>query len=103
MQYRHALGTLAVLAAAITSSTAFAQSNVTLYGIADAAMGKVAGGKFGMIIGSGLMTNTPSRVGVRGTEDLGGGLKVGFPLGNWRAWLIIRRIAQQQPVQLFHA
>ena len=61
MQYRHALGTLAVLAAAITSSAAFAQSNVTLYGIADAAMGKVAGGKFGMISGSGLMANTPSR------------------------------------------
>lgn len=80
MQYRHALGALAVLTAAMTGSAAFAQSNVTLYGIADAAMGKVAGGKFGMISGSGLMANTSSRVGVRGTEDLGGGLKAGFQL-----------------------
>ena len=72
---------LAVLSA---SGFAMAQSSVTLYGVADAGVGKIesAGGtdssdKTEFTSGS-LMNNGTSRVGVRGTEDLGGGLKAGF-------------------------
>ena len=75
---------LAVLGA---SGFAMAQSSVTLYGVADAGIGKIeagsgAGGndasdKTEFISGS-LMNNGNSRIGVRGVEDLGGGLKAGF-------------------------
>jgi predicted porin len=66
---------LAVLAA--ISATSYAQSSVTLFGVAD------AGAQFGRgsvvnktgLGGSGLTTN---RIGFRGVEDLGGGLKAGF-------------------------
>ena len=71
---------LAVLAA---SGVAFAQSSVTLYGVADAGIGKIeAGGNDGSdkteFISGSTMNNGNSRIGVRGMEDLGGGLKAGF-------------------------
>ncbi len=66
---------LAVLAA---SGAAMAQSSVTLFGIADIGVGYVknSGGdsNYGLTNG-GLNT---SRLGFRGVEDLGGGLKAGF-------------------------
>ncbi|MDP2417746.1 MAG: porin [Hydrogenophaga sp.] len=62
---------LAVLAA---SGAAFAQSSVTLYGVADLWVGKVNKGKFQ----AGDAGLAPSRLGFKGTEDLGGGLKAGF-------------------------
>ncbi len=66
---------LAVLAA---SGAAMAQSSVTLFGIADVGVGYVknSGGdsNYGLTNG-GLNT---SRLGFRGVEDLGGGLKAGF-------------------------
>ena len=74
---------LAVLGA---SGFAMAQSSVTLYGVADAGVGKIEAGapagndatdKTQFISGS-LMNNGNSRIGVRGVEDLGGGLKAGF-------------------------
>ena len=74
---------LAVLGA---SGVAMAQSSVTLYGVADAGVGKIEAGapagndatdKTQFISGS-LMNNGISRIGVRGIEDLGGGLKAGF-------------------------
>ncbi|MET4579162.1 porin [Ottowia thiooxydans] len=65
---------LAVLAA---SGAAMAQSSVTLYGVADAAINKIQGQQTQMGSGS-TMTNGTSRLGVRGVEDLGGGLKAGF-------------------------
>lgn len=71
---------LAVLAA---SGAAMAQSSVTLYGVADAGVGKIKSGgsdssnKTEFLSGS-TMNNGNSRLGVRGTEDLGGGLKAGF-------------------------
>ena len=65
---------LAVLAA---SGASMAQSSVTLYGVADAGVVKLHGDKTKM--GSATtMNNGSSRLGVRGVEDLGGGLKVGF-------------------------
>lgn len=59
------------------SGAAMAQSSVTLYGVADVGIGKMEGGKTEMI-SAGTMNNGTSRLGVRGVEDLGGGLKAGF-------------------------
>ncbi len=65
---------LAVLAA---SGAAMAQSSVTLFGIVDAGVGRVSsnGSSVTGVTNSGLGT---SRLGFRGEEDLGGGLKAGF-------------------------
>lgn len=78
--------TLLALAAVAATSSAFAQSSVTLYGIADIWVGKqnqeftspntITKGK--VKAGSGGV-NT-SRWGVKGSEDLGGGLKATFNL-----------------------
>ena len=78
---------LAVLGA---SGVAMAQSSVTLYGVADAGVGRIksplaragsntdgASDKTQFLSGS-AMNNGNSRIGVRGVEDLGGGLKAGF-------------------------
>ena len=65
---------LAVLAA---SGVAMAQSSVTLYGVADLGLVK-SQGISAQMSGSGVMNNGTSRLGVRGVEDLGGGLKASF-------------------------
>lgn len=62
---------LAVLAA---SSAAMAQSSVTLYGIADVAIVKAKGESAAMASG-GVST---SRWGIKGSEDLGGGMSAMF-------------------------
>lgn len=64
---------LAVLAA---SGAAMAQSSVTLYGVADVVIHKDKGVDTKMTSG-GVST---SRLGFKGTEDLGGGLKANFKL-----------------------
>jgi len=81
---------LIALAVLSVSGVAMAQSSVTLYGVADAGIGKIklnstaakpatdAHNKTEFISGGSTMSNGPSRVGVRGVEDLGGGLQVGF-------------------------
>jgi len=76
--------TLIALAAVAATGAAFAQSSVTLYGVADVAVGKTnqaglgnANDKF-QAIASNVLNNGTSRFGFRGTEDLGGGLKAGF-------------------------
>ena len=70
--------TLVSLAVLAISGSALAQSTVTLYGTADAAVGKVLkNGKMGMRTGS-IVNTSDSFLGFRGTEDLGGGLKAGF-------------------------
>lgn len=67
------------------SGMAMAQSSVTLYGVADAGYARTQtvnpdGSKtsFNGMTSAGLMNNGTSRFGVRGTEDMGGGLKAGF-------------------------
>ena len=68
---RKLLIALAVLAA---SGAAMAQSSVTLFGIVDATVRTVDAGASGSVwqlTNSGM---TGSRLGFRGTEDLGGGL-----------------------------
>lgn len=71
---KKSLVALAVLAA---SGAAMAQSSVTLYGVADVSVAKATGGKFALSA-NGLLNNGNSRWGLRGTEDLGGGLKASF-------------------------
>ena len=68
---------LAVLAA---SGTAMAQSSVTLFGIVDANVTHVnhVGPNSKSVTGMGHSGNATSRLGFRGVEDLGGGLKAGF-------------------------
>lgn len=72
----------AVALAAALPATALAQSGVTLYGIADAGIGwsdgDASGGKGTMVVESGYQAT--SRIGIRGSEDLGAGLKAVFNL-----------------------
>lgn len=67
---------LIALAALAFVGVASAQSSVTLYGIADIWVGKPEGGK--VQAGSGGVNQ--SRFGLKGSEDLGGGLKAVFTL-----------------------
>ncbi len=70
---------LVALAVLATTGAAFAQSSVTLFGIVDAAYARVSGNGASRtgITNSGLNS---SRFGMRGVEDLGGGLKAAFHL-----------------------
>lgn len=69
------ISALAVLAG--VSALAHAQSNVTLFGVVDVAARYTKNGddKLKSLASNGAQT---SRLGVRGVEDLGGGLKAGF-------------------------
>lgn len=64
---------LAVLAA---SGAAMAQSSVTMFGIVDVGVGHVSATN--SVTGVTQSGNSSSRLGFRGVEDLGGGLKAGF-------------------------
>jgi predicted porin len=69
---------IALAVAAAVPALAQAQTNVTMFGIADAAVQYSAGKGNGnnlKLVNSGLNS---SRFGVRGVEDLGGGLQAGF-------------------------
>ncbi|MER2555399.1 MAG: porin [Thauera sp.] len=70
---------IALAIAGLVSAPAFAQSNVTIYGIADAylAFGKQGGYDLAGVQSGGL---SGSRLGFRGAEDLGNGLKAVFVL-----------------------
>lgn len=63
---------------ALAVGSAFAQSSVNLYGVADAAIERVKGGTSVTRLASGQQFG--SRWGLRGTEDLGGGLKAVFQM-----------------------
>jgi predicted porin len=73
---------LALAALGAFAGAAHAQSSVTLYGIVDVGinMNTNAGGSHKYDMTSGVMQG--SRFGLRGTEDLGGGLKAIFVLEN---------------------
>ncbi|MDX5444511.1 MAG: porin [Zoogloeaceae bacterium] len=70
---------IALAVAGLVSAPAFAQSNVQIYGVVDAGVvrGKADNNKFNGVQ-SGLLS--ASRIGFRGTEDLGNGLKAVFTL-----------------------
>ena len=70
--------TLLVASLALASAgAAFAQSNITIYGRLNMT---VESEKFGNASRSTAVNNNASRIGFKGTEDLGGGLKAGFVL-----------------------
>lgn len=74
---------LIALAALAAVSAASAQSSVTLYGLVDVAYGSHAvtsrdGSVFTRANGIQDGSNAGNRIGFRGTEDLGGGLKANF-------------------------
>jgi predicted porin len=62
-------------AAALASGAAHAQSAVTIYGFVDQAVGKNPG-----VTGTHVLDSTGSRLGFKGEEDLGDGLKASFLL-----------------------
>lgn len=68
--------------ASLASSAAFAQSSVTLFGTVDATvrfMNNKSAGTQTRVTGDG---NSNNKIGFKGEEDLGGGLKAGFHLEN---------------------
>lgn len=74
---------IALAVAGLVAAPAFAQSNVTIYGVVDAYFGlvngKIAGdGDTKAVVDSGLLSG--SRLGFKGSEDLGNGLKAEFVL-----------------------
>lgn len=76
---------IALAVAGLVAAPAFAQSNVTIYGVADAYFGLVNGkqtvsGKSdtAAVVGGGLLSG--NRLGFKGSEDLGNGLKAEFVL-----------------------
>lgn len=70
---------VALSVAALFAGPALAQSNVTIYGIVDAnlSIAEIGDNRFRGVQSGGL---SASRIGFRGTEDLGNGLKVLFTL-----------------------
>ncbi|TAG33814.1 MAG: porin, partial [Polaromonas sp.] len=76
------LSLVATAVLGLISTTAMAQSTVTLYGIVDGGYNYVSGLRQGSIntIASGIMEG--SRFGLRGNEDIGGGYRAIFTLEN---------------------
>nr|WP_245200234.1 porin [Herbaspirillum sp. LeCh32-8] len=74
----------AALAALSAAGTAQAQSSVTIYGLIDSGVEFVnhAGANGGSVTRLSSGTMNTSRIGFRGSEDLGGGLKAVFQLEN---------------------
>ncbi|CAG4896626.1 porin [Paraburkholderia saeva] len=68
---------IAALMSAFMAGSAKAQSSVTLFGVTDAALTHASGSLSNTtgLTGGG---NADNRIGFKGTEDLGGGLKAGF-------------------------
>ena len=61
--------------------SAWAQTNVSIYGVADVGLHRVNNGTTSVLsLDSGILNG--SRIGFRGTEDLGGGLSASFQLEN---------------------
>lgn len=69
---------LALATLAAVSGTAFAQSSITAYGVVDASLERVKGENSVTRVSSDNLAT--SRLGFRGVEDLGGGLKAKFTL-----------------------
>ncbi len=76
---------IALAVAGLASTAAFAQSNVTIYGVVDVGYSRASssdtlGLESRSALDSGLQSG--SRIGFKGTEDLGNGLKASFVLEN---------------------
>jgi predicted porin len=64
------------------AGAASAQSNVTIYGVVDAGITRETGGAAGSVWKLATGVQSGNRIGFKGTEDLGGGLKANFTLEN---------------------
>lgn len=73
------LSSLVAFGVVTGAGIASAQSTVAVYGVADVAVGKVTG-QSTRLFSSATQNNGTSRWGLRGTEELGGGLKASFNL-----------------------
>ncbi len=81
---------LAIAALCTLAGAAHAQSNVTIYGVLDLSVSKINTGQSflnGLPVGLtgtqgtvNLRPSTSNRIGFRGTEDLGGGLRASFTI-----------------------
>lgn len=71
---------IALAALATVATAAQAQSSVTMYGIMDGAVVKASGAAAGSQTAFASGGASSSRLGFRGTEDLGGGLSASFNL-----------------------
>ncbi|MFB9241354.1 porin [Massilia antarctica] len=73
---------IAIMASSLVPAAAMAQSAITVYGVVDAGFVRETGGAEGKVntLGSGVASG--SRLGFKGTEDLGGGNKAYFVLEN---------------------
>jgi predicted porin len=69
---------LALAALTAFAGAASAQSSVTLFGVVDTSLRSVDNGSAGSIKSLSTDGNASSRLGFRGVEDLGGGLRAGF-------------------------
>ena len=67
-----------VIAAAVASTSAFAQSSVTVSGTMDVAVRHVKNEGLGSVTCQVSGSNSTSKLIIRGTEDMGGGLSAGF-------------------------
>lgn len=68
--------TFVAIATLTAAAGAYAQSNVTLFGVLDASVARISASS--KVTGLATGDNTSSRLGFRGTEDLGGGVAAGF-------------------------
>lgn len=71
---------LIALASALVASGAWAQSSVSIFGVIDLTVQRASQGGANVTRVNGIGGNQFSRIGFRGTEDLGGGLSAGFVL-----------------------
>lgn len=75
---KKSLFTLAALS--VLTTGAYAQSSVTLFGVLDVHGAQIKNGSAGSMKSLGQGALNTSRLGLRGSEDLGGGLSAGFHL-----------------------
>jgi len=73
---------IAAAALMTLSDISHAQSNLTIYGIADAGLVRESGGPNGNVTALGGGVASGSRLGFKGKEDVGGGLSANFLLEN---------------------
>src|SRR5450830_1744180 len=71
---------LTVLVLSSVAEMAAAQTNVTIYGVVDMGLDRQAGGVAGNVVKMSSGIGSGSRLGFKGTEDLGGGLSADFVL-----------------------
>jgi predicted porin len=70
--------TVIAVAALLSAGAALAQSSATIFGIVDSGVGRVQNAGSGHVTGVLAGGSSTSRMGFRGTEDLGGGMAAGF-------------------------